>query len=145
MHTIVVLCDDMNVSFSISQRVLSTRCCSASRCKTRRRGAERTSRLGSLQKCRHWDKTSWTLQIQGKYRCFRSLTYINWFYHILPKTPKSSILRLWLHVFRLGEAKDKTYLQRLKRSGRNPAKKNRKNPTARKSWNLVVLVIFGFS
>ena len=70
-----------------------------------------------------------TLQILGNFRCFRSLTYIDWFYpqHLDTVLLWSSILGLWLHVFGLGETKAKKWLQRLKRVRKKPAKP-RKTP-----------------
>ena len=93
-----------------------------------------------------------TLQILEKYRCFRNLTYIEWFY---PKHLDTTLvfdfrtLIAWFWVW----TKAKKCLQRIKRLGRKPAKprkkkngKKRKNPQknakTRKSWNLVVLGSF---
>ena len=86
-----------------------------------------------------------TLQILEKY----VFSEFDLYRLILPKTPRSWILGLWLHVFGFGETKAKKCLQRIKRLGikpakprKKPAKSPQKPAKTRKSWNLVVLGSF---
>ena len=91
---------------------------------------------------------TWTLQILETCRNFRNLTYNNWFY---PKHLDLLFQDFDCMFLGLVRRRPKRCLQPLKRPGenpQNPAKKPAKNPRkktkTRKSWNLVILGIFGF-